>query len=60
MYLSTILDDFSPYAIVWKLRSGMTSRDVTETLEHYFYRVILKSKSRRSSITTTTSGSTRA
>jgi putative transposase len=33
MYLSTILDDFSRYVIAWKLCSGMTSRDVTETLE---------------------------
>ena len=32
MYLSTILDDFSRYVIAWKLCSGMTSRDVTETL----------------------------
>ena len=33
MYLSTILDDFSRYVIAWKLGTGMTSRDVTETLE---------------------------
>ncbi len=33
MYLSTILDDFSRYVIAWKLCSGMTCRDVTETLE---------------------------
>ena len=33
MYLSTILDDFSRYVIAWKLCTGMTSRDVTETLE---------------------------
>ena len=33
MYLSTILDDFSRYVVAWKLSSGMTSRDVTETLE---------------------------
>jgi putative transposase len=33
MYLSTILDDFSRYVIAWKLCSGMTSRDVTDTLE---------------------------
>jgi putative transposase len=33
MYLSTILDDFSRYVIAWKLCIGMTSRDVTETLE---------------------------
>ena len=32
----TILDDFSRYVIAWKLCTGMTSRDVTETLEHYF------------------------
>ena len=32
MYLSTILDDFSRYVIAWKLCSGMTSHDVTETL----------------------------
>ncbi len=33
MYLSTILDDFSRYVIAWKLCTGMTSLDVTETLE---------------------------
>ncbi len=33
MYLSTILDDFSCYVVAWKLCSGMTSRDVTETPE---------------------------
>jgi transposase InsO family protein len=33
MYLSTILDDFSRYVVAWKLCSGMTSRDVSETLE---------------------------
>jgi transposase InsO family protein len=33
MYLSTILDDFSRYVIAWKLCTGMTSHDVTETLE---------------------------
>ena len=33
MYLSTILDDFSRYVVAWKLCSGMTSHDVTETLE---------------------------
>ena len=33
MYLSTILDDFSRYVVAWKLCTGMTSRDVTETLE---------------------------
>jgi putative transposase len=33
MYLSTILDDFSRYVIAWKLCTGMTSRDVTETPE---------------------------
>ena len=33
MYLSTILDDFSRYVIAWKLCTGMTSRDVTDTLE---------------------------
>ncbi len=32
MYLSTILDDFSRYVVAWKLCSGMTSHDVTETL----------------------------
>jgi len=32
MYLSTILDDFSRYVIAWKLCTGMTSYDVTETL----------------------------
>jgi transposase InsO family protein len=33
MYLSTILDDFSRHVVAWKLCTGMTSRDVTETLE---------------------------
>ena len=33
MYLSTILDDFSRYVVACKLCTGMTSRDVTETLE---------------------------
>ena len=33
MVLSTILDDYSRYVIAWKLCTGMTSRDVTETLE---------------------------
>ncbi|MCP5092983.1 MAG: IS3 family transposase [Gammaproteobacteria bacterium] len=33
MYLSTILDDYSRYVVAWKLCTGMTSRDVTETLE---------------------------
>jgi transposase InsO family protein len=33
MYLSTILDDCSRYVVAWKLCTGMTSRDVTETLE---------------------------
>ena len=33
MYLSTILDDFSRYVVAWKLCTGMTSRDVTETLD---------------------------
>ena len=33
MYLSTILDDFSRYVVAWKLCTGMTSHDVTETLE---------------------------
>ena len=33
MYLSIILDDFSRYVVAWKLCTGMTSRDVTETLE---------------------------
>ena len=33
MYLSTILDDFSRYVIAWRLCTGMTSRDVAETLE---------------------------
>ena len=32
MYLSTILDDYSRYVIAWKLCAGMTSHDVTETL----------------------------
>jgi putative transposase len=32
-YLSTILDGFSHYVIAWELCPGMTSRDVTETLE---------------------------
>lgn len=32
-YLSTILDDFSRYAVAWKLCTSMTSRDVDETLE---------------------------
>ena len=32
-YLSTILDDFSRYVVAWKLGRGMTSRDVTETME---------------------------
>jgi transposase InsO family protein len=33
MYLSTILDDYSRYVVAWKLCTGMTSRDVTDTLE---------------------------
>jgi len=33
MYLSTILDDFSRYVVAWQLCTGMTSYDVTETLE---------------------------
>ncbi len=33
MYLSTTLDNFSRYLVAWKLCTGMTSRDVTETLE---------------------------
>ena len=33
MYLSTILDDFSRYVVAWKLCTGMSSREVTETLE---------------------------
>ena len=33
MYLSIILDDFSRYVVAWKLCKGMTSRDVTATLE---------------------------
>jgi len=32
MYLSTILDDFSRYVVAWKLCTGMTSHDVTDTL----------------------------
>lgn len=32
-YLSTILDDFSRYVVAWKLCTGMTRRDITETLE---------------------------
>ncbi len=32
MYLSTILDDFSPYVVAWRLCSSMTICDVTETL----------------------------
>jgi transposase InsO family protein len=32
-YLSTILDDYSRYIIVWKLCSTMRADDVTDTLE---------------------------
>jgi len=32
-YLSTVLDDFSPYIIAWKLSSTMGATDVTETLD---------------------------
>lgn len=31
-FLSTVLDDFSRYIVAWKLCSGMTAYDVTETL----------------------------
>jgi len=31
--LSTILDDYSRYVIVWKLRSNMRAEDVTDTLD---------------------------
>ena len=33
MVLSTLVDDYSRHVIAWKLCTGMTSRDVTETLE---------------------------
>ena len=33
LYLSTILDDYSRYIIVWKLCTTMKAGDVTETLE---------------------------
>ncbi|MCK4275396.1 MAG: IS3 family transposase, partial [Phycisphaerae bacterium] len=32
-YLSTVLDDFSRYVVVWKLCTTMAASDVTETLE---------------------------
>ena len=32
-YLSTILDDFSPYVIAWRLCTTMRAEDVTETLQ---------------------------
>lgn len=32
-YLSTILDDYSRYVIVWKLCTTMKTKDVTDTLE---------------------------
>ena len=32
-YLCTVLDDFSRYVIAWRLCTGMTARDVSETLE---------------------------
>ena len=31
-YLSTILDDYSRYIVSWKLCTGMTSKDTTDTL----------------------------
>jgi len=32
-YLCTVLDDFSSYVIAWRLCTGMTASDVSETLE---------------------------
>lgn len=32
LYLSTILDDYSRYIVAWKLCTGMTSKDVSDTL----------------------------
>ena len=32
-YLTTILDDYSPYIISWKLCATMRASDVTETIE---------------------------
>jgi hypothetical protein len=32
-YLSTVLDDFSRYIIVWKLCTTMKAQDVTDTLD---------------------------
>jgi transposase InsO family protein len=32
-YLCTVLDDFSRYVIAWRLCTGMTASDVSETLE---------------------------
>src|SRR3546814_14806673 len=33
VYLSTVLDDFSRYVILWKLCTTMRAGDVTDTLE---------------------------
>jgi len=33
LYLCTVLDDFSRYVIAWRLCTGMTASDVSETLE---------------------------
>lgn len=32
LYLSTVLDDYSRYIVAWKLCTGMTSKDVSDTL----------------------------
>jgi putative transposase len=32
-YLSSVLDDFSRFIVAWKLCTGMTAEDVTDTLE---------------------------
>ena len=32
-YLSTVLDDYSPYILAWTLRTSMQASDVTETLD---------------------------
>jgi len=32
-YLSTVLDDYSRYIVSWKLCTGMTSKDASDTLE---------------------------
>ena len=32
-YLSTVLDDYSRYIIAWRLCTGMSSRDVSDTLD---------------------------